>query len=316
MASEKKTLVTTLRPIIILSKYTGLSVFEEHLITKQNKSCKVVFFNNFINLAAILFLILTFSVGLPYCDEDFETIISALTTHIQRYNNVFLCVFNVILNFINKRKITSVILTLMQIDSILEKYSEDLRSKSIRKRILLIVVVAFFINCAMVVSDSFVYFNNFTLLLCGNTYTVTYISSMVLQCQILIFLNELKYRFRVLNDHIIKTINVYCSHSITNAKNIKLKINLEEELLAYINIHGELCDAGSLINKAFQVQITIKILAAFIYIITSVFYISIELNNFEKNLSEFISYAYFIVIEALDIILLVWGFTSVTREVS
>lgn len=292
----------------------GVPIFQNDSINPQNKKTikkKRVITDKFINIIAILSIALTFLIGIPNCSNKYKSIIYSITAFVQKGGNITLCTTNIVFGLKYRQSISSILVLLGQVDSFLQKHFRDLNYKSSRRRVIITITVGIILNLLMITIDSFSFYRSFAIFLCNNTFVAAYSCGLIIECQVLIFLVELKHRFRYLNNYISSILNA--AYKKMEKSDISLEIN---ELINCRYTHAKLCEIGKLINTCFQFQITLKIFLAFLNLITAIFYMYIELNNDDfLSIQRRISYIYYIILEGANIFFITYGFTVARREV-
>jgi hypothetical protein len=250
-----------LKYIIFWLNIAGLASYSFGAILKNAPTKSIYPKKNLLYcmLLSIIFTLLAY-IGLQNCPSQYATILSKITTTLQRYSSLTLIFSTYIFNIIFRKKIVKTIKILCEVDIIFNSKSVEtvpIKQKGIAVYIFttLILVGTMSLNLIYeLIGD--LHIN------CGIQYHISNTVHSSTTCFVVLILMETTRRFTALNKH----LTIVLKHSWDDFS------TTYTDLVQISEIHCNLCEAAILINRYFEVQMLTAFSVSFYYFISIFFY--------------------------------------------
>lgn len=308
MLYRSRDLYDALEPLYYLCKMSGIAPYS--LKNADNKTrdrrYETTLFDVLLSLVPNLLLNSLFVLGLRSCSKEYDMIISIISLTVQRYLNVVSYLVNYLAAMANSKRLTKALQVVVKHDAYFKKYSEQIAYKSGRKRVRKALLLAAGANSLNLALDLFTIIQNATSTLCVLVYVMSYTVTVVMECQVYVYLTELAQRLAVLNTVIQQTLQT---------------IPQDEEQLGKLtrcsDVYSELVDVGAALNRAFEAQIAVKLFQSFLYTLTSLFYFlfDMQIGPDLDYLYDYLAFVISAVVSFGEILAIIYAFTRANNEV-
>lgn len=317
MFYETKDIYDALEPLHFICKISGIAPYSLKCVNKKRKY-KITYFDIILSVIPNIFFNISFIFGLRSCSKQYNILITLITVVIQRYLNIIMYLVNYFAALIHSKKIIKSLSIIVKYDSYFKKYSNNITHKSIRNRVLKILLIALISNGVINIAFDIVsIFINGTPVLCSLLYMISYTVTLIVECQLFIYLIELAERMKVLKEIIRVTLAKMPPSNGVNSKKLFVHYKQAEMLKRCTNIYNEFIEVGIAFNESFQSQILIKLFQSFIYILTSLFYFLVDMKIGPEidYLYDYCSFILSAIMNFSEILAIIYAFSQANNEV-
>lgn len=320
MAREKKCLYSALAPLHFLCRVFGVAPYSLHATKSRRKLYKSEFSDVLLSLAPTGIFFACFFLGLKDCSYEFYNILPAITAISQRYANVAIGVTNFACAYLHRRNIIKAVAVLSSTDNLLRRHSPVLSYRNCLRRVLLVIAVGLILNSVMLSMDLYKVLAEESRYFCMLLYSCSYTTTIVVECQMGILLMEIKKRFQVLNGAVEELTEELNERIFTeNFQLLRYFGDSSRKLICYSKLHRKLCHVSELTSESFQAQVVVKILIAFVYIMSSLFFLFINMRiepDIFQYFDAFLAFVYWSLLNFLEVTFIIYVHTSLAKEVS